>query len=80
MSAEFELKLAEEQIVILRETIAQLKTENERLREMLGEARKAIANVPDMSGFGIGGEGMTHWYLGDQLLNDIDALLENAQP
>jgi len=33
MGAEFELKLAEEQIAILRESITQLKVENEALRK-----------------------------------------------
>lgn len=35
MGAEFELKLAEEQIVVLRTSIAQLEAENERLRELV---------------------------------------------
>lgn len=35
MGAEFELKLAEEQIVVLRTSIAQLEAENERLRRYL---------------------------------------------
>ena len=46
-----------------------------RIEALLEECRKAIANVPDKSVFGIGGEGMTHWLLADELLSRIDEAL-----
>ena len=46
-----------------------------RIEALLEECRKAIANVPDKSVFGIGGEGMTHWLVADELLSRIDEAL-----
>ena len=40
-------------------------------RELLERCRQAITSVPDKAVFGIGGEGMTHWYLADELLDNI---------
>ena len=45
------------------------------LRALLHECRKAIDSVPDKSVFGIGGDGTTHWYLADELLDRIDDAL-----
>ena len=53
--------------------------ENERLRELLDNSRKCIRSVEDQSVFGIGGEGMTHWYLSHELLNYIDDALKEGE-
>lgn len=45
------------------------------MANLLEECRTFIVNVPDRSIFGIGGEGMTHWYLADELLGRIDDAL-----
>lgn len=49
------------------------------LEELLEECRKAISQVPDKTVFGIGGDGMTHWYLADELLSEIAAAQEEKE-
>ena len=46
------------------------------IKELLEECRKLIDSVPDKSVFGIGGDGMTHWFLADRLLAEIAEVQE----
>jgi len=46
-----------------------------QLEVLLDEARKCIRSVENRSIFGVGGDGMTHWYLADELLANIDKAL-----
>lgn len=55
------------------------RKDNAALRELLCQCRSAIVNVPDKKVFGIGGDGMTHWYLADELVANIDAALASKE-
>ena len=58
----------------LADEVADLEAKLEVARTLLAECRKAISNVPDKAIFGIGGgDGVTHWYLADELLAKIAA-------
>ena len=50
-----------------------LEAKLEKTEKLLEECRKAISSIPDRSIFGIGGDGLTHWYLADELLARIAA-------
>ena len=57
----------------LRSYVAALEAKLEKTEKLLEECRKAISSIPDRSIFGIGGDGLTHWYLADELLARIAA-------
>lgn len=73
---EDEVKQLQADNAMLEMFLPDLIEELDKLREVLSEAKDAIENVPDRSIFGIGGDGMTHWYLADVLLADIEDVLE----
>jgi hypothetical protein len=50
-----------------------------RLMDLLRECRSAIEQVPDKEVFGIGGVGMTHWYLADELVSNIDIAIGEGE-
>ena len=56
--------------------IADLEAKLEAMEQLLEECRKAINSVPDKFVFGVGGDGLTHWYLADELLANIAAAQE----
>ena len=56
-----------------------LEAKLEAMERLLEECRKAIDNVPDRAVFGIGGEGLTHWYLADELLFRLAAAQEEQE-
>lgn len=56
-----------------------LEDKLEAMELLLEECRKAISNVPDKAVFGIGGDGLTHWYLADELLSDIVAAQQEQE-
>ena len=51
--------------------VAALEAKLEAMGQLLEECRKVINSVPDKTIFGIGGDGLTHWYLADELLSSI---------
>ena len=63
------------QIAAWKASCLAAEAEVAELRELLARARLAIGGVRDRAVFGIGGEGVTHWYLADVLLADIDEAL-----
>ena len=65
---------------VLRGVVARkLSAKAAALEELLEECRKAISQVPNKTVFGIGGDGMTHWYLADELLSEIAAAQEEQE-
>ena len=52
---------------------AGLMAKLEAMEQLLEECHKAINSVPDKFVFGVGGDGLTHWYLADELLARIAA-------
>ena len=58
---------------------AALEAKLEAMARLLEECRKAINNVPDKFVFGVGGDGLTHWYLADELLSNIDAAQQEGR-
>ena len=59
--------------------ITHLKAKLKIMRQLLEQCRKAILSVQDRSVFGIGGDGMTHWYLADELLSEIAAAQQEQE-
>lgn len=54
---------------LLRERIAELEA-------MLGVLRYELERLPE-DALGVGGDGVTHWWVCDALISQIDELLEN---
>ena len=55
------------------EQVSVIMAKLEAMEQLLEECRKAINSVPDKFVFGVGGDGLTHWYLADELLSNIAA-------
>jgi hypothetical protein len=61
--------------------VAALEAKLEAMTTLLRECDDAITSVPDRTvfGVGIGGDGITHWNLADELLSQIDSILASSQ-
>ena len=59
--------------------VAALEAKLKAMKQLIEECRKAISQVPDKFVFGVGGDGMTHWYLADELLANITAAQQEKE-
>ena len=62
----------------VKEADARLIVTAPDLLAMLSESRNAIASLP-MDALGVGGDGMTHWAIRDELLDNIDRVIAQAR-
>lgn len=63
----------------LEQALGIVEARVEALAGLLREARSAIAGVENKAVFGVGGRGMTHWYLVEELVWRIDAALATGE-